>query len=45
MFIEGDGFSFEEIKMATGIGREILCECFQHVFILKESVGWGVAQW
>jgi hypothetical protein len=45
MFNEGDGFSFEEIKMATGIGREILCECFQHVFILKESVGWGVAQW
>lgn len=24
MFNEGDGFSFEEIKMATGIGRRFL---------------------
>lgn len=42
MFNEGDGFSFEEIKMATGIGKSppvgmnvwfLVSVLLQHVFV------------
>lgn len=35
MFNEGDGFSFEEIKVATGIGRK---PCLAHAMLLRSGM-------
>lgn len=39
MFNEGDGFSFEEIKMATGIGRKTRWDVLKRVFTLGAGGG------